>query len=261
MSEAPKSAAEPRLASTVLLLRQNAAEMEVFMVVRHHQIDFASGALVFPGGSVDPADREMAARPELFRAGGELDASALALRVGAVRETFEECGILLARPRGSDALISAEQLKAIGQPKAETAGAFLDFVATAQLELALDLLVPFAHWITPAAMPKRFDTHFFMALAPADQVGVHDGREAVESVWIAPRRAVEDAHAGKFTLVFATERNLIKLGRAGSVADAIAQAKAAPIVTVMPEMFKDDAGKRHLRIPKNAGYDGEVFTI
>jgi len=249
------------LASTVLLLRQSAAEMEVFMVVRHHEIDFASGALVFPGGSVDPADREIAARPELFRAGGVLDASALALRVGAVRETFEECGILLARPRGSDALISAAQLKAIGQPKAETARAFLEFIAAEQLVLALDLLVPFAHWITPAPMPKRFDTHFFMAVAPADQVGVHDGREAVESVWIAPRRAVEDAHAGKFTLVFATERNLIKLGGAASVEDAIVRARREPIVTVMPEVFKDEAGKRHLRIPKDAGYDGEVFTI
>jgi len=268
MTEAPKSGpreakpvSEARLASTVLLLRQNAAEMEVFMVVRHHQIDFASGALVFPGGSVDPADREIAAQPELFRAGGALDASALALRVGAVRETFEECGILLARPRGSEALISAAELGAIGQPKAETAAAFLDFVAAAKLELALDLLVPFAHWITPTAMPKRFDTHFFMAVAPADQVGVHDGREAVESVWIAPNRAVEEARAGKFTLVFATERNLIKLARAAGVADAIARAKAEPIVTVMPEMFKDEGGNRHLRIPKDSGYDGEVFTI
>lgn len=257
----PKPVAEARLASTVLLLRQTAAGMEVFMVVRHHQIDFASGALVFPGGSVDAADREIAARPELFRAGGALDVSALALRVGAVRETFEECGILLARPRGAEVLIGAERLKAIGEPAAATARGFLDFVAAEKLELALDLLVPFAHWITPTAMPKRFDTHFFMAVAPADQVGVHDGHEAVESVWIAPQRAVEDARTGKFTLVFATERNLIKLGRARSVEDAIARARGEPLVTVMPELFKDEAGKRHLRIPREAGYDGELFTI
>ena len=80
-------------------------------------------------------------------------------------------------------------------------------------------------------------------------------------MWIAPNRAVEQARAGKFTLVFATERNLIKLGRAAGVADAMAQARTGRIVTVMPEMFKDEGGKRHLRIPKDAGYDGEVFTI
>jgi 8-oxo-dGTP pyrophosphatase MutT (NUDIX family) len=260
-SSEPKPVSEARLASTVLLLRQTAAEMEVFMVVRHHQIDFASGALVFPGGSVDAADREIAARADLIRGGGETDAGALALRVAAVRETFEECGILLARPHGSETLISAERLKAIGPPKTESAGAFRDFIAAERLELALDLLVPFAHWITPTAMPKRFDTHFFMAVAPADQVGIHDGHEAVDSVWIAPQRAVDEAHAGRFTLVFATERNLIRLARATSVEDAIARARAEPIVTVMPQVSKGDDGKRQLRIPKDAGYDGEVFAI
>ena len=255
-----KPVAEPRLASTVLLLRQ-AKTMEVFMVVRHHQIDFASGALVFPGGSVDPADHEIAVQPELIRGGGTTDVNALALRVAAVRETFEECGILLARPRDSDALISAERLKAIGQPKEETAKAFMEFIAAEQLELALDLLVPFAHWITPVTMPKRFDTYFFMAVAPADQVGVHDGREAVDSVWIAPQRAVDEAHAGRYTLVFATERNLIKLAAAPSADDALARARADRIVTVMPEVTKGEGGKRQLRIPKDAGYDGEVFEF
>jgi 8-oxo-dGTP pyrophosphatase MutT (NUDIX family) len=235
--------------------------MEVFMVVRHHQIDFASGALVFPGGSVDPADREIAARPELIRAGDSADASSLALRVAAVRETFEECGILLARPHGSDTLINAAELKAIGQPKGESATDFMEFVAAKRLQLALDLLVPFAHWITPVAMPKRFDTYFFMAVAPADQVGVHDGREAVDSVWISPRRALDDARAGRFTLVFATERNLVKLARAATADEAIARARGEPIVTVMPEVTKGEAGQRKLRIRRDAGYDGEVFDI
>jgi 8-oxo-dGTP pyrophosphatase MutT (NUDIX family) len=266
MSEQTKSrdakpVAEPRLASTVLLLRQGTSGMEVFMVVRHHQIDFASGALVFPGGSVDPADHEIAARPELIRSGGSGDADALALRVAAVRETFEECGILLAREHGSDALIGADRLKAIGRPAEETAGAFKDFIAARKLELALDLLVPFAHWITPVPMPKRFDTYFFMAVAPEDQVGVHDGHEAVDSVWIAPQHAVDEAHAGRFTLVFATERNLVKLARATSADDALARARSERIVTVMPEVTKGEGDKRKLRIPKDAGYDGEVFEL
>ena len=92
--------AEPRLAATVLLLRDSDDGMEVFMVVRHHQIEFASGALVFPGGRIDPGDHAIAADPALFPAQPGLAAAAAALRVGALRETFEECGILLARERG-----------------------------------------------------------------------------------------------------------------------------------------------------------------
>ena len=94
-----------RLASTILLLRDGAEELEVFMVVRHHQIDFASGALVFPGGSLDPDDSALAADPTRYADAPGLDATARAFRIAAIRETFEECGVLLARPRGSTALI------------------------------------------------------------------------------------------------------------------------------------------------------------
>src|SRR5215469_13393107 len=98
-----------RPASTVLLLRDHAAagEIEVFMMVRHHQIEFNSGALVFPGGSVDNNDREIAARTELYGGGNGLDESALGFRIAAIRETFEESGILLARPKGAATLIDA----------------------------------------------------------------------------------------------------------------------------------------------------------
>src|ERR1700686_315016 len=101
----------PRPASTILLLRDNAArkEIEVFMMVRHYEIDFNSGALVFPGGSVDATDKEIIARPELYSGGEGLDAADLSFRIAAVRETFEESGILLARPQGSTALVDARQ--------------------------------------------------------------------------------------------------------------------------------------------------------
>ena len=262
-SDRPEVAA--RLASTILLLRESAAGMEIFMVVRHHEIDFASGALVFPGGSVEPGDSTIAATPALFSGGAGLDAAALALRIGAVRETFEECGILLARPQGSDALVSAARLKEIdhAHKAALEAGtlSFADLVAGEKLVLALDLLEHFAHWITPVRMPKRFDTHFFVAVAPADQVGIHDGKETVDSVWIAPRRALEEAASGRFKILFPTTRNLIRLARAATAADAIARAKVEPVVSVMPEIIKGEGGKRQLRIPRDAGYDGEVFDI
>src|SRR5258708_35227490 len=113
----------PRPASTILLLRDSAArnadgrsldvdgksrgEIEVFMMVRHYEIDFNSGALVFPGGGVDRGDQEIIARPELYSGGEGLDPAALSFRIAAIRETFEESGILLARPRGSEALVNA----------------------------------------------------------------------------------------------------------------------------------------------------------
>src|ERR1700741_929206 len=115
-------AVAPRQASTVLLLRDSKAanvdgnsrnEIEVFMMVRHHQIEFNSGALVFPGGSIDKNDREIAAQPALYSGGEGLDADALGFRIAAIRETFEESGILLARPKGSTTLVDAKRASEI----------------------------------------------------------------------------------------------------------------------------------------------------
>ena len=104
----------PRPASTVLLLRDSkAAEIEVFMMVRHHQIEFNSGALVFPGGSVEIGDQAIVERNELYSGGAGLDAASLSFRIAGIRETFEESGILLARPKGSTALIDAARAGAI----------------------------------------------------------------------------------------------------------------------------------------------------
>jgi 8-oxo-dGTP pyrophosphatase MutT (NUDIX family) len=254
-----------RPASTILLLRGGASDpIDVFMMVRHYQIEFASGALVFPGGSVDAGDHEIAGRPELHRGGDGLDAEALAFRIAAVRETFEESGILLARTRGHEHLVSAPRASTIADQHRVglNAGkvAFADILAEHELELALDLLVPYAHWITPEGMKKRFDTWFFLAEAPPDQVGMHDGRESTDSIWLSPREALEGGETGRFTLPFPTTRNLIKLGKQGSVAAAFADACASTIVTVQPVVTRD-GDKRQLRIPREAGYDGEVFEL
>src|ERR1700759_5741194 len=103
---------KPRDASTILLLRDSKAarEIEVFMMVRHYEIDFNSGALVFPGGSVDATDKEIIAQPELYSGGEGLDAADLTFRIASVRETFEESGILLARPQGSASLVDARRV-------------------------------------------------------------------------------------------------------------------------------------------------------
>ena len=152
----------PRAASTILLLRDSKAakvdgksrdEIEVFMMVRHYEIDFNSGALVFPGGSVDKNDREIIERGELFSGGEGLDAVSLSFRIAAIRETFEESGILLARPKGSKSLVDAKRASEIEAAHRADLNdrkiTFLNVLAENDLWLALDELVPYAHWITP----------------------------------------------------------------------------------------------------------------
>ncbi|MGJ5181583.1 NUDIX hydrolase [Bradyrhizobium oligotrophicum] len=260
-------AAAVRPASTVLLLRDSAAahEIEVFMMVRHHQIEFNSGALVFPGGSVDKGDREIAGMPELYSGGDGVEAEALGFRIAGIRETFEESGILLARPRSSDAMIdvaAAREIEAAHRlALCEGKASFLEVLETHGLVLALDALVPYAHWITPEGMPKRFDTWFFLAAAPPDQLGAHDGRESTDSVWVSPHEALAGGEDGRFKLPFPTTRNLIRLGKQTAVSEALAAARDMAIVTVMPVMTKTADGGRQLRIPREAGYDGEVFEF
>jgi 8-oxo-dGTP pyrophosphatase MutT (NUDIX family) len=245
----------PRPASTVLLLRDGPTGLEVLMVTRNVASDFASGALVFPGGRVDPADGDDA----MFaccRAMAGIDAAELAFRLAGIRESFEEAHVLLARPKGSGQLLSARALDALEARLAAELGRqphFRDLVATGEIELATDLLVPFAHWITPVGPPKRFDTHFFLAPAPADQVAAHDGREAVDTLWISPQKAVAEADAKRVTLVFATRMNLLKLSRSADLAAALAAAQNGTIVTVSPELVDSPEGPL-LRIPESAGY-------
>jgi 8-oxo-dGTP pyrophosphatase MutT (NUDIX family) len=265
MAEATKA----RPASTILLLRDSAGsggngEIEVFMMVRHYEIDFNSGALVFPGGAVDAGDHDIAARPELYAGGEGLDGEALGFRIAAIRETFEESGILLAKPRGSNTLVDA---KRAGEIEARHRAAlcegkttFEKILADNGLLLTLDELVPYAHWITPEGMPKRFDTWFFLAAAPPEQAGAHDGKESTDSIWVSPREALAGGESGRFKLPFPTTRNLIKLGKHRSVQAALDAACGKPVVTVMPVMTKENGG-RQLRIPAEAGYDGVVFEV
>ncbi len=247
----------PRPASTVLMVRDGASGLEVFMVVRHHKIDFASGALVFPGGSVDADDYAIAADPARCGPAAGLDEQSRALRVAAVRETFEECGVLLARPRGSSRMLDGALSAAIG---AKAKGrSFAATIAAEDLELALAALVPFAHWITPPILPKRFDTHFYIVAAPADQLALHDGSESVDSTWINPTRALADALAGKYTLVFATRLNVKMLAQSRDVASALAAARARRIVTVEPAAVKTESGYT-FELPIEAGYGGGPFV-
>src|SRR5215813_3471814 len=150
-------AVKPRPASTILLLRDAAAqnvdataqkEIEVFMMVRHYEIDFNSGALVFPGGSVDKGDNDIIADPSLYSGGEGMAAGELSFRIAAIRETFEESGILLARPKGSKALVDAKRAGEIEAAHrtalCESKVSFLNVLTQTGMVLALDELVPYA---------------------------------------------------------------------------------------------------------------------
>jgi 8-oxo-dGTP pyrophosphatase MutT (NUDIX family) len=257
--------ATARPAATILLLRDGADGIEVFMVVRHHAVDFAAGALVFPGGRVEESDHVIAAQAPVKRGGSRAKDPTLPFRIAAIRETFEECGVLLARQQGSDRLIDAPTLKRLDdQHRAALNGGSIGFdmvLESEDLVPAPDLLVHFAHWITPVNQPKRYDTHFFLAEAPEEQLAVHDGYEAVESVWITPQTALDAAEAGRFKLVFATAKNLEKLGRSRTVHEALQTARDSTIVTVQPRGTRLEGTKRLLRIPAEAGYGGSEFIV
>ena len=226
----------PLLAATVLLVRDGPAGLQVFMVVRHHKIEFASGALVFPGGKVEPEDRALA--------GDDTEAIA---RVAAIRETYEECGVLLVRPRG-------------GGPLGASTLPFRERLAAEDLAPALDALTLFAHWITPPILPKRFDTRFYIVEAPADQTAAHDGGEAVDSVWIEPQRALAEAAQGLRTLVLPTRLNLELLAASATARAAVAAAKSRRVARIEPIATRTPTGYR-LTIPHDAGYGAADYDV
>ena len=241
-------------AATILMLRDGTPGLEVFMVVRHHQIDFASGALVFPGGKIDATDIDAAPYCDGIESATPYQ---VAMQIGAIREAFEECGVLLARAEGEAALISGDRLKTLVDYRESIHSgeiSFAGFLEQEQLRLACDCLVPFAHWVTPDMMPKRFDTHFYLALAPEDHVAIHDGYESVDSVWISPDQAVEEAKAGKRTIIFPTRLNLEKLSEWSTPDEVIEAAKTLDIVSVLPWTEKREDGN-YLCIPPEAGYN------
>jgi 8-oxo-dGTP pyrophosphatase MutT (NUDIX family) len=229
-----KAPAIPRPAATLILLRDAPLGLEVLMIRRAREADFASGALVFPGGRVDEADALLAPQEDALGA----------FRIAAIREAWEECRVLLANPPAPPLHLTSE----FGQHLHDV-GMTPDHAA----------LVPFAHWITPAHSPKRFDTHFFVAAAPDGQDAVPDGHEAVEAVWVQPEKALSDAAEGRRKLVFATRLNLHRLARHANVAEALAKARVTPTVTVTPQPEPDGQGGTLLRIPEAAGYGGSLF--
>lgn len=254
---APTQIETPRDSATVVLLRDAPEGLQTLLLRRHAQMANMAGVYVFPGGKLDAEDSAPASAalldqaPERLHAGlgepGIAPTTAAGLHVAALREALEECGLLLAEaatPQARlDAPLARAQLRA-GQP-------FAQVLAGLGLRLATRQLLPWSRWITPtspAMSTRRFDTRFFVAPAPAGQTALHDNEETTESVWLAPRAALEQYRDGAIDLAPPQIMSLAQLARHASVHSVLAAARAQRPPTILPEAFMD-AGARTICYP------------
>lgn len=257
----------PRDAATVMLVRDGATGMEVCMLRRNLNSDFVGGAFVFPGGAVDPHDSS--AEVEALCVGRTdadasrqlgIDGGGLAFWVAAVRECFEEAGVLLAVDGNSDIVSMADpdtaERFAGWRHKVNNDGTSLvDVCAAEELKLCMGDIYYFAHWITPVGPTRRYDTRFFVAAAPPEQHPAHDDRETIASAWITPADALESHARNEFDMIFPTIKNLEAIGRFDKAADLIAAASAIDeVTTILPRVVRDAHGLRIL-LPGDDGYD------
>jgi 8-oxo-dGTP pyrophosphatase MutT (NUDIX family) len=242
----------PALASaSVVLLRDGARGLEVFLQKRHGLSEVLGGAYVFPGGKVDAEDAGWAQRTD--RTPAELHAllaepelapdAAAAVFVAAIREAFEEAGILFADVSADQARADWDALRA--GPR------FGELLEGRDLRLAASSLQPWSRWVTPtlpSISRKRFDTRFFLATVPAGQVATHDTHEATESLWLPPEEALRQYWDGAIELAPPQIMGLAHLARHGSVASAFTAARARTPPCIRPQPFDID-GVRTLCYP------------
>lgn len=240
-----------RIASTIMLVQQ-APNLQVLMIKRNREIDSFSGAMVFPGGKVEPSDLDQAWEQRVI-GWHDVPDDERGPRVAAVRETFEECGVLVATDRP---VISSIDVTAMRREMDGGRLSFIDFVRTHDIKIDLTRLTRFARWLTPPIVPKRFDTFFYLIEMQRGQDVAHDGREAVGNEWIEPEAALRLAESGHRTIVFPTRMNLRLLSRSGSIREAIEMAMLRKSQQVSPSIELRD-GQRFLRLSPEDGY-GDV---
>jgi 8-oxo-dGTP pyrophosphatase MutT (NUDIX family) len=267
MSDAAKP--EPsalRNAATVMLLRDHDGQLEVFMMKRTSRAAFASGMYVFPGGAVDAddsgadlavhcdglADAEASERLGLASGG-------LAYWVAAVRECFEEAGVLLARNIGLDDPATAERFCIHQHAVHERERRFAAICKEEGLTLSLADITYIAHWITPKSEPRRFDTRFFVTRSPAGQKALHDDNELVDSEWITPANALARCASNEFMMLPPTIAMIDFLAPHASVDSAMAAARAVGTPpTILPVAIMDGTRLVDLLMPDDDGYEAAL---
>lgn len=254
--------AAPRPASTVILVRDGAEGLEVFMERRHIQSDFVGGAYVFPGGRVDAADAlpEERCRGLDDRRASEalgLPRGGLAFWAAAVRECFEEAGVLLAYPdRGNDLVDFSDEdvedrFRAHRDRLNDGALTLGQILEREDLLLATDRLHYWSHWITPAGQPRRYDTRFFVAEAPPAQTAAHDDWELTASAWVRPETAIEKAQKREWMVIFPTVMTLRELAEFDSAALLLERACAPRDIPACQP--KEHEGR--VLLPGDEGYE------
>ena len=232
------------------------------MVQRSSKSDFAPCVYTFPGGAVEPADCTALAEENCLGLTLQQAQSiirdvthsdrALGFFVAAIREAFEEVGILLAYRRNHDLMTFDGMEKArfaeYRRQIQERSFFFEKMIRKEELKLATDRLFYFAHWITPEVSPLRFDTRFFIAAAPSDQKPLHDKIEITASRWISPREALEKHKQSEFPLLPPTIFNLISLTKFSSVDEVVASIDGKEILTFIPEVIVEN-GQIKIRLP------------
>ena len=245
-----------RDAATVALLRDAPGGPEVYLLRRVRAMAFAGGMHVFPGGSVDPADEHAALLwsgppPEQFAAAFRVDVPlARALVCAAVRETFEESGVLLAGPSPDEALADVSTDEWEAERAALEAGeqTLPELLARRGLVLRADLLRPLAHWITPEVEPKRFDTRFFVARVPEGQMCRDAGSEADSRLWLRPQEALDR----RLGMLPPTAVVLADLAGAPDVERALAAERT--ISAVLPKLVVGEDDDVAFLLPGDPGY-------
>ena len=245
----------PRAAATVVLLRDAPAGLEVFLMKRHGLSDVLGGAYVFPGGKVDAADAELDMASHLDQSLPVLHAdlnepdiderTAGAVYVAALREAFEESGVLFAN--GQPLLGLADRAAAL----LRAGQSFNAVLAQMALRLQTANVVPWSRWITPlvpSVTNKRFDTRFFVAAVPAGQLASHDNFETTESIWLGPREALRQYWAGNIELAPPQIMSLAHLSRHTAVDSVLSAARARRPPIIQPEPF-DHEGQRVICYP------------
>jgi 8-oxo-dGTP pyrophosphatase MutT (NUDIX family) len=246
-----------RSAATVVMLRDAPQGLEVFLIKRHGLSDVLGGAYVFPGGKVDALDAAADTHTLLDQAPQALHAllgepdldvpTAASMFVAALRESFEESGVLFAQNASAEQVTQARALLAQGL-------SFPALLARLGLRLQTHSVTPWVRWITPfmpSVSTKRFDTRFFITAVPADQIASHDNHEATASVWLSPRSALEQYRDAHIELAPPQIMSLAHLSRHSTVDSVLSEARSRLPPVVQPEPFDQD-GVRVLCYPGDA---------
>lgn len=270
-----------RHAATVILVRdQEDCPFEIFFMRRGLNQSFMGGAYVFPGGGLDEGDCD----PDLIQCfspiGGDTDrffserlqepdleeSIALGLHCAAIRETFEEAGVLLALDEvGRTPIFAGPESRGLYAGYRESLHkremSLQELAARERLHYAPELLIPYAHWITPEIETKRFDTRFFLTLLPEGQNPVHDQSELTASVWMTAAEALSENAAGRIKLMPPTLKTVCELHAFRNTKELLEWVTQCSIQPILPQFFKTDQGGIGLRLPFDPDYSIIGFKL